>query len=105
MFPMTFLVISIWFGDHTCQIIAFYIEFEGIKNPLKDGRHCLRLRRRWSFLTGADVPDNVFGDFNMVWWSHMPNLRFLQSPLSLKASRTPLKTDDIAGGQEGAGAS
>ena len=35
-FLMTILVISIWFGGHTCQITAFYIEFEGIKNPPKD---------------------------------------------------------------------
>ena len=35
-FLMTILVISIWFGGHTCQILAFYIEFEGIKNPPKD---------------------------------------------------------------------
>ena len=35
-FLMTILVISIWFGGHTCQISAFYIEFEGIKNPPKD---------------------------------------------------------------------
>ena len=35
-FPMTILVISIWFGGHTCQISAFYIEFEGIKNPPED---------------------------------------------------------------------
>ena len=27
-FLMTFLVISIWFDGHTCQISAFYIEFE-----------------------------------------------------------------------------
>ena len=26
-FLMTILVISIWFGCHTCQIAAFYIEF------------------------------------------------------------------------------
>ena len=30
---MTILVILIWFGGHTCQISAFYSEFEGIKNP------------------------------------------------------------------------
>ena len=32
------------------------------------------------FLTGAEVPDDVFGDFrdfNMFLWSHMPNLGFL----------------------------
>ena len=32
-FLITILVISIWFGGHTCQISSFYIEFEGIKNP------------------------------------------------------------------------
>ena len=32
-FLMTILVILIWFGGHTCQISAFYCEFEGIKNP------------------------------------------------------------------------
>ena len=33
---MTIFVISILFGGHTCQISAFYIEVEGIKNPPKD---------------------------------------------------------------------
>ena len=77
MFLMTFLLISIWFDSDTCQISAFYNEFKGIKNPPKDWWPCWRLRGHWSFLTGAEVPDDVFGDFNMVWWSHMPNLSFL----------------------------
>ena len=61
-----FCMILIWFDSHTCQISAFYIEFKGIKNPPKDWWHCWRQKGYWSLLTGAEVPDEVFDDFDMV---------------------------------------
>ena len=34
------------------------VEFEGIKNTLKDGCHCCRFGGCLTFLTGADVLDH-----------------------------------------------
>ena len=72
-----FFIILIWFDGPTCQISALYIEFKGIKNPPANWWHCWRLRGHWSFLTGAEVSEDVFDDLNMVWQSYMPNLSFL----------------------------
>ena len=33
------------------------VEFEGIKNGLKDGGHCQEFGGCWRFLAGADVLD------------------------------------------------
>ena len=34
------------------------VEFEGIKNTVKDQWHCWRFEGCWTFLTGADVVDH-----------------------------------------------
>ena len=49
------------------------VEFEGIKNTLKDGWHCWRFGGCWRFLTGADVLDQDKDVSFKVQWVFISN--------------------------------
>ena len=54
---MTLWMVCICSEEALFKIWLKSVEFEGIKNGLKDGWHCWRCGGRWRFLTGAEVLD------------------------------------------------
>ena len=54
---MTFWMVFICPEEAMFKIWLKSVEFEGIKNGLKDGGHCWEFGGRWRFLAGADVLD------------------------------------------------
>ena len=55
---MTFWMVCTCPEEAMFKIWLKYVEFESIKNSLKDGWHCWRFGGCWRFLTGADVLDH-----------------------------------------------
>ena len=65
---MTFWMVCICSEEALFKIWLKSVEFEGIKNPVKDGLHCWMFRGHWRFLTGADVLDHDWNVFLKVHW-------------------------------------
>ena len=70
---MTFLVVCMCSEGAPFKIWLKSVEFEGIKNPLKDGWHfwsfCWCWWWLWMFLTWAGVLDDVLDVLHMLWGS------------------------------------
>ena len=75
---MTFWMVCICSEEALFKIWLKSVEFEGIKNPLKDGWHfwsfCWSWWWLWMFLTGAGVLDDVMDGLHMLWVSYVRNL-------------------------------
>ena len=64
---MTFWMVCICSEEAMFKIWLKSVEFESIKNTLKDQGHYWRLGGHWRFLTGADVLDH---DWDVVFRVH-----------------------------------
>ena len=72
---MMFWMVCICSEEALFKIWLKSVEFEGIKNPLKDGWHfwsfCWSWWWLWKFLTGAGVLDFILEHLHMLWGSYV----------------------------------
>ena len=101
------------FGCFSLMIISLSFKFEkksvmfkGVRDPPEEWYTLLEFRRMWRFLTGSLMTFWIWGwgSWWRFWWFQyglvVTHTKSQLSTLSLKASRTPLEIDDIAGGLE-----